>query len=474
MTTAGTRQVSTLTDAAAALHAGHLTSLELVQDCIDVADRHDETLGAFIIRFTDEALAAAAQADADRAAGREPGALAGIPIGIKDIITTSEAPSTAQSLVLDPAWSHGDAVVVQRLRDAGAIILGKLTTMEFASGLPDAARDFPLPRNPWNLSHWPGGSSSGTGSGVAAGMFLGGLGTDTGGSIRIPAAFCGITGLMPTFGRVPKSGCVPLGYSLDHIGPMARSARDCATMLTVLAGHHPSDHTAIDTPTSDYTTALTADLTGLRIGVDLTSGRDTADVDPALDPALDRAIEVLQNRGAETVPVTLPRYREVTEALFVINNGETLAYHRGDARRRLADYSPSLRLSLPSATADSAADYVQAQRVRRVAHQELANLYADRGLDLILTATAYTGALAYDELDIGLSWFDSINTAYWDPMGNPVVSVPIGFTADRLPLAMQLAGRPFDEATVLRAADAFQQSTDWHRAGPDLSREGAS
>src|SRR6201996_337066 len=230
----------TITDAAAALRSGQVSSVELVSEAIAVADAADETLGVFLNRFVDQSLAAAKEADAKQAAGEELGPLHGIPLGIKDIITTSEGVSTAQSLILDPAWSHGDAEVVTRLRDAGGIIAGKLTTMEFAIGMPDFSKPFPIPRNPWNPDHWTGGSSSGSGSSVAAGMVLGALGTDTGGSIRIPAAFCGITGLMPSFGRVPKSGCVPLGYSLDHIGPMARSARDCALMLSVLAGHDAS------------------------------------------------------------------------------------------------------------------------------------------------------------------------------------------------------------------------------------------
>src|SRR5882757_9881193 len=237
----------TLTEAAAALRAGTTTSRRL-----------DEL-----------ALATADAADAELAAGVDRGPLQGIPFGVKDILAMAEGPTTAQSDVLDPAWGAGrDAPVVARLKAAGAVLTGKTSTMEFAIGMPDGSKDFPVPRNPWNPATWPGGSSSGTGAGVAAGMFYAGLGTDTGGSIRIPAAFCGITGLMPTFGRVPKSGCVPLGYSLDHIGPMARSAEDCALMLQAMVGHDASDVTSLDVPVPDYLAALTGDLTGVRIGVD--------------------------------------------------------------------------------------------------------------------------------------------------------------------------------------------------------------
>jgi len=456
---------TTLTDAAAALRAGETSSVELVEQAIAVADATDAEVGSFLARFVDSSLAAAAAADEALTRGAEVGPLHGIPLGIKDIITTVEAPSTAQSLILDPAWSHGDAVVVSRLREAGGIIMGKTTTMEFAIGIPDASKPFPIPRNPWNTDRWAGGSSSGSGSALATGAVLGALGTDTGGSIRIPAAFCGITGLMQTFGRVPKSGCVPLGYSLDHIGPMARSARDCALMLGVLAGHDPSDASSLDVPVPDYLAALTGDVTGLRIGVDRLVGGDD---DPAISGALDAATDVLASLGAEIVDVQLPYYTEVLAALGALVAGEMLAYHLPDAQTRLSDFVASNRLGLGKHTFYTGADYVQAQRVRRVAHRALTALYDD--VDLVLTPTAVVGALRLDDLGDDFStWFSRIHTPYWDAMGNPVISVPMGYTAAGLPLGLQLAGRAFDEATVLRAADAYQEVTDSHLEQPPLT-----
>src|SRR5439155_8221099 len=225
-------------------------------------------LGSFLARFPETALERAEQADKELAAGVDLGPLHGVPLGVKDILAASEGPTTAQSLVLDPAWAAGkDAPVVRRLRASGAVIVGKASTMEFAIGHPEESKPFPIPRNPWDPARWPGGSSSGTGSGVAAGFFLAGLGTDTGGSIRIPSAFCGVSGLMPTFGRVPKSGCAPLGYSLDHVGPLARSAWDCAAMLQSLAGFDESDPDSADRPVPDYLSALRTDLRGVRVGV---------------------------------------------------------------------------------------------------------------------------------------------------------------------------------------------------------------
>jgi aspartyl-tRNA(Asn)/glutamyl-tRNA(Gln) amidotransferase subunit A len=457
----------TITDAAAGLRAGDVTSVELVPAAVAGADRSDAELGTFISRYVDQSLAAAASADAALAAGAAVGALHGIPLGIKDIITTSEGPTTAQSVAHDPISMTGDAVVVARLRAAGGIITGKTSTMEYACGLPDATKPFPYPRNPWDPQTWSGGSSSGTGSGIAAGMFLGGLGTDTGGSIRIPSTFCGITGLMPTFGRVPKSGCVPLGYSLDHIGPMARSAADCALMLSVLAGHDASDLCSIDVPVDDYVGALTGDLSGLTIGIDRLSRVIGEDADPALGGLLDDAVAALAGLGATVVELEIPYYVEMIVALGVIAAGETLAYHLPDAQARLGDYVASNRIMLPNGTRYSGADYVQAQRARRIGQRALAGVFQD--VDLVLTPTASGGALPFEDLGVDLmSWFGHVHTPYWDVVGNPVISAPAGFSAAGLPIGIQLAGRPFDEATVLRAADAFQRVTDHHLQRPAL------
>jgi aspartyl-tRNA(Asn)/glutamyl-tRNA(Gln) amidotransferase subunit A len=465
-----TGNYSTITDAAAALRAGETTSVALAQAAIAVADAHDAAVGAFISRYNDEALRAADAADIAFAAGIDRGPLQGIPLGIKDIITTTEGPSTAQSLVLDRAWGidRGDAIVVSRLRHAGALIMGKLTLSEFAIGMPDHDRPFPIPRNPWNLDYWPGGSSSGSGSSVAAGMVLGALGTDTGGSIRIPAAYCGITGLMPTFGRVPKSGCVPLGYSLDHIGPMVRTARDAALMLAVLAGPDFSDPATVDEPVADYVGALTGDLAGLRIGVQRLDRFAGDTEDPALPNLFSAAAQTLSAAGADVVDVELPLYAEMAAACFLILVAEAAAYHQPDLQSRWSDYGPGTRRMFALAFSLSAADYVQAQRARRVGQRELATLFTD--VDLVVTPTTSAVASRIDSLDTAMSeGMRAIHTLYWDTTGNPVISVPMGFGRDGLPLGLQIAGRPFDEATVLRAADAFQCRTDWHRAAPALS-----
>ena len=381
----------------------------------------------------------------------------------------AEGPTTAQSLVLDPAWGAGkDAPVVARLKAAGAVITGKTTTMEFACGMPDTTKPFPVPRNPWDLATWPGGSSSGTGSGVAAGMFLAGLGTDTAGSIRIPAALCGITGLMPTFGRVPKSGCVPLGYSLDHIGPMARSAADCAAVLEVIAGLHASDPDCVEAPFTSP--ALTGDLAGLRVGV-VRSGHFPDGHDPALPAVFDAAVAELTTLGAEVVEVALPFWQQMLTADMVTLACEALAYHRVDATHRWTDYFAATRALLAQGALVSGADYVQAQRMRRAAQLALGALFAD--VDVIACPTLSIAGIELAGLLDGsaniMDIFGYVHTAYWDSVGNPVLALPMGRSATGMPLSLSLAGRPFDEATLLRAGAAFQTRTTHHLCVPALT-----
>jgi aspartyl-tRNA(Asn)/glutamyl-tRNA(Gln) amidotransferase subunit A len=455
-----------ITEAAAALRSGETTSVELVEEAIAVAEEHDEQLGVFISRHFGQSRAAALAADAALAAGAAR-PLTGIPLGVKDILSTVEGPTTGQSIVQYLDWGPDDAPAVARLRAAGGIVIGKTSTLEFAFGLPEESKPFPYPRNPWNIDTWPGGSSSGTAIGVAAGMFLGGLGTDTGGSVRIPSAFCGISGLMPTFGRVPKSGCLPVGYTLDHVGPMAGSARDCALMLGIMAGYDPSDVTAVDVPVPDYLSGLSGDLRGVRVGVDtLERFADDTD-DPALPRLFAAAISALSERGAEIVDIELPLFQEMNTALTVILAGEMLAFHLPEAQRQLANFVAGSRRGIGGHTAFSGADYVQAQRVRRVVHRAITAVFDH--MDLIVTPTASVDAIPFSDLGLDPTpWYSHFYTAYWDGLGNPVLSVPMGFTGAGLPLSFQIAGRAFEEALVLRAGDAYQNATGWHRERPML------
>jgi aspartyl-tRNA(Asn)/glutamyl-tRNA(Gln) amidotransferase subunit A len=459
----------TIADAQDALRSGAVTATELAERAFAASDAVDERLGVYLATFRDHALEAAARVDRVLADGDEPGPLAGIPIGVKDIISTLEGPTTGQSLILDPGWGDGvgDAEVVRRIRAAGAVITGKTTTMEFATGIPDPAKPFPIPRNPWNPDYWAGGSSSGSASGVATGAMLGAVGTDTGGSIRGPATFCGISGLKPTFGRVPKTGCVPLGYSLDHVGPMARTARDCAILLTVMAGHDARDVCSVDEPVPDYLAALTGDLSGVTIGVDRLA-RIRPDREPALDAALDAVLAGFTRLGATVVEVSLPLWLEMLAAVRVTAQSEAFAYHRPDLIERWSDYFVGTRTGVGVGPAYSGADYVQAQRVRRVAQRMLATLFDD--VDLVVTPTTSLSAMPVAELESYPERAWAMHTGYWNATGNPAISIPSGFGETGMPFGLQIAGRPFDEAAVLRAADAYQRVTDFHLAIPPIAR----
>ena len=275
---------------------------------------------------------------------------------------------------------------------------------------------------------------------------------------------------MPTFGRVPKSGCVPLGYSLDHIGPLARSARDCAAMLGIIAGYHPSDESCVDRPVDDYLGGLTGDLTGMKIGVDY-ANHFPEQADPALRGCFDAAVSTLADLGADIVEVTLPLYDEVTTALWVMMAAEALAYHHNDLSTRWADYYALSRANVSRGALASGSDYVQAARVRRVAQEKLAETFET--VDLVAGPTSAMGALTHEGMlqrRLG-NIMKMVFTGYWDAVGNPALALPMGFTDDGLPLSLQLGARPFEEAVALKAGDAYQTRSDWHLRLPGLLTE---
>ncbi|MFG3252707.1 amidase [Streptomyces sp. NPDC048172] len=466
-------QPRTVADAARALRAGATSSVALTEAALaEAALATADALGVYLARFDSEALAAARRADRELAAGLDRGPFHGIPVGVKDVLATAEGPTTAQSLVppdVGDVGDAGDAVAVARLRAAGAVVTGKTTTMEYGCGVPDRTKPFPVPRNPWNPDRWTGGSSSGTAAGIAAGMFLAGLGTDTAGSVRMPAAFCGVTGLVPTYGLVPRTGCVPLAYSLDRVGPLARTAHDCGLLLDVLAGPDAGDPESADVRTPPRTDHSPEDLEGLRVGV-VREGHAPGDADPAVAGAFDAAVRELEELGARTREVALPYLAEMITATVVIATSEGLAHHRAGLARRWDDFGAGTRGLLAHGALFSGADYVQAQRARRAAREALRALF--RTVDVLVSPTASLGAPPLEALTTAEghqdneTLFAKVHTPYWNAVGLPVLALPMGFTHDGLPLSLQVAGPASGDRTVLRVGEAYQRRTAWHLRMP--------
>jgi aspartyl-tRNA(Asn)/glutamyl-tRNA(Gln) amidotransferase subunit A len=333
---------------------------------------------------------------------------------------------------------------------------------EFANGAPDPDKSFPIPQNPWDLPRSASGSSSGTGIVVSTGMALGGLGTDTGGSTRGPSSFNGATGMKQTYGRVSKFGCVPLGYSLDGINPIARSAYDCALMLNAMAGYDPRDPTTVDVPVPDYTAGLTGKVEGIRLGVATKYFFDQPELDAETKAAVLAAVEVLRGLGAIVTEVEVPYAAEAKTANTIIMTGESYSYHRPDLISRYADYGRFTGESLTRGLNFSAADYVQAQRFRSFFRSAMAKLFEE--VDVIVTPTSLGPATLRSEMSPEKQVLSPSFTSQWNLAGLPAMALPVGYTAGSptLPLSMQLIGKPFDEATVFQVGDAYQRLNDFH------------
>lgn len=437
----------TIGAAARGLRSGRWTAVELLELTHRRTDILDPLVHAFAAQSREAAHGAAELADAQFASGVDRGPLQGVPLAVKDMIATADAPTRAQSSVLDQPFFDGrDATVVGRLRDAGAVLTGKSVTMEFALGVPDASVGQVTTRNPFDLTRWTGGSSTGMGAGTQAGLFLGGLGTDTAGSVRLPSSMCGITGLRPTFGTVPNEGVVPLAWSLDTVGPMARSAHGCALILSVVSQQDALTH------------GLTGSVQGLRIGVDeRLSSLDVCHEDVAT--RMQDALGVLRGLGAQVVPIELPHYEELSTVATLVMCSEAFAYHRSQLQSHWDRYGAGTRASLLLGALTGSADYIQAQRVRRVVASEVADLFSR--VDVIATPTTLTHAPPVEGLDLGRI-VALITTPYWSALGAPAVSFPIGLSSEGLPLGLQVAGAPFADSTVLRVADAYQRVTQHH------------
>jgi aspartyl-tRNA(Asn)/glutamyl-tRNA(Gln) amidotransferase subunit A len=460
----------TIKDAGVALRSGDLTSTALTEALLQKIHALNPTLGAFITIMEETAMAEAAAADANFAKGVDLGPMQGIPYAIKDIIATKDAPTTGNSFVLDRKWGEGyDATVVGKLRAAGGVTMGKLVLNEFAIGMPYEGNGFPLPQNAWDLPRSASGSSSGTGIAVSTGMVLGGLGTDTGGSTRGPSAFNGHTGIKQTFGRVSKWGCVPLGYSLDNINPMARSAWDCAAMLGIIAGYDAKDTSTVDVPVPDYLAALDGSAAGLRIGVPMPYFYDAPDLDPEMREAVLKGIQVLKDAGAIVTEVAIPNAEKAKFANMVIMNSESFAYHHDDLGAMYDTYGKFTNVNLARGALFSGGDFVQANRFRSYFKKAVAAVMAD--LDVLVIPTSPTPATLRAEMSPEKQLMSTSYTNLWNLTGLPAMATPCGFTSgDKpLPLSMQIIGKPFAEETVFKLGHAYQCLTDFHLQVPPIA-----
>jgi aspartyl-tRNA(Asn)/glutamyl-tRNA(Gln) amidotransferase subunit A len=457
----------TIAEASALISKRELSPVELVETRLRRIERLDGELHSFIRVLPEPALAAARTAEAEIMAGRWRGPLHGIPIGLKDIYETKGVATTGHSKVLSDYVPQRDAASVRRLTEAGAIVLGKLATHEFAFGGPSFDLPWPPARNPWDTTRFTGGSSSGTGAAVAAGLVLGGTGSDTGGSIRGPAAFCGIAGLKPSYGRISRAGILPLAFSLDHAGPMAWTAEDCAIMLGAMAGHDPADPASADRPVPDYRAALPGDVKGLRIGLIRHFYESDNPANEATRRAIAAAAKLLEDLGCSVREVRLSPLPDWAACGMLIMLSEGYAIHAANLRERFTDYGKAFRQRMALAALISGGDYVQAIRRRRELLVEYETAMAD--LDLVMTAAAPSEAPAIDAVSKFAIFERPSLTMPFNVTGAPAMSVCCGYTPAGLPLAFQIAGRPFDEATVLRLAHAYEKATDWRSIRPPLA-----
>jgi aspartyl-tRNA(Asn)/glutamyl-tRNA(Gln) amidotransferase subunit A len=446
----------TIREAGHLLQGGKLSPIELTRAYLNRIEQLDGVLHAYITVLSDRAMVEARTAEAEILRGNYKGPLHGIPIALKDLYDTQGIRTTASSRVMADRVPTRDATATARLASAGAILLGKLAMHEFALGGPDPTCGFPLARNPWNLDHIPGGSSSGSGAAVAAGLCMGSLGSCTGGSIRGPASYCSIVGLKPTYGRVSRYGVVPLSWTLDHCGPMTWTVEDTALMLQAIAGYDPKDPTSSHAPVPDYAASLREEIKGLTIGVprhfffadDPRINRETLAI-------VDAAVKVLADLGARVEEITVPMLAYAGAAQPVIMLSEACAYHASNLRSKPEEFGDMVRARFRTGGLFSSADYVQAQRVRNVLKREFAQVL--QRVDLIASPTMSNPAPAFQGIDAMTTSRMPSFTGPYNLTGMPAISVPCGFTAKGLPVGLQLAGKPFDEPTVLRAAYTYQQ-----------------
>lgn len=455
----------TLAQVASKIRAKEVSPVELTEAILARVEDVEPMISTFATLTPDRALEAARVAADEISKGNYRGPLHGVPIGLKDLYEVAGVPNTASSKVRADHVPDADGAVAEMLAAAGSVMLGKTHTHEFAYGATT-----PTTRNPWNTAMTAGGSSGGTAAALAAGLIFAGMGTDTGGSIRIPAAVCGTVGLKPTYGRVPRRGLTSLSWSLDHAGPLARTAEDVAIMLNHVAGYDRADPASVDVPVPDYTAALSGDIKGLRIGVPTNYFTDNVNTEVAARAA--DAVAQLVELGAVVREVVIPMADAILATEWGLLVPEASAYHQQMLRERGHLYTDEVRTFLEAGELVLATDYIKAQRVRTLIRAAFRDLYDE--IDVLVAPTVTSPGLPLDDLEV--TWPDGSTegatityvrlSAPGNVTGLPALAMPSGFTKDGLPTGIQIIGRPFDEATVLNVGHAYEGSTDWPRLAP--------
>ncbi|HUF42858.1 MAG TPA: amidase [Verrucomicrobiae bacterium] len=457
----------TITEAAAGLHRKDFCSADLTRACLERIAAVDGKLHSFITVTADVALKQARQADEQRMLGKDRGPLHGIPIALKDLYMTKGIRTTCHSAVLEKWIPDLDATTATKLADSGTVLLGKLGMHEFAFGGPSIDAPFPAVRNPWNTAHIPGGSSSGSGAALAAGLCFGALGSDTGGSIRTPSCHCGIVGIKPTYGRVSRYGVVPLSWSLDHAGPMARSVEDCAILLQAIAGYDPKDPASANLDVPNFSSNLQNGIEGFRVGVPRTGWFDeNLGVAAETEAVFNEALKTLASLGATIVEIDGKPFSAARKANQTILIAEAYAYHEKTLQETPMKFGSAVRRRILEGAFLSAADYIAAQRARSVLNEQIRANFAR--VDVIAVPGAPRPPEAFEKMDPIEQNLRPNFTNPFNLTGLPTICVPCGFTEGNLPAGLQIAAPPFEEATCFRAAYAYEQATAWRKRRPAL------
>jgi aspartyl-tRNA(Asn)/glutamyl-tRNA(Gln) amidotransferase subunit A len=453
------------------LRSKELSPVELTAAYLSRIDQIDPRLNAYIRVLPEQARAAAREAEAEIGRGTWRGPLHGVPLGIKDLFDVAGLPTTMGTKILRNNVAMTDATVVSLLKQAGAVILGKHNLHEFAFGITSENPHFGVVRNPWDLTRIPGGSSGGTAAAVAAGLCAGGLGSDTGASIRAPASFCGIVGIKPTYGRVSRAGALPLAWSLDHPGPLARSVADCALLLQAIAGADPRDPATVAEPVPDFSAGLDQGVRGLRVGIPREYFFEI--VEPEVERLVDEAIATLERLGALIEEVSLPHAEHAQTAGNVIMSSEAAAWHASWLRERPQDYGADVLQRIRGGLLVHATEYLHSQQMRTLIQQDFRDAF--RRVQVVVSPTVPLVAPPIGRtfepggpLNLAPRSIANRITVPCNLTGMPAVSVPCGFS-DGLPVGLQIMGPAFAESLVLQVAAAYESATDWHRRRPVVS-----